>query len=197
MSIRRWGTISSIPGTSFIPEILKSLDLLVKPAGGAAIASGSPGIVPGSFLYQITAAGASQYYWLPSKVSKVDSGLGTPTTTSFYVRNPAFLPGDTITVGAAAATVATVDPNTGLVTTTAAITLPTNGMRVFSQTAGQNAVKAVALDYAPSLTSGDQAIEIAIAGVFKKDIMDLFYDPTDITAWGAVAIPEVNAYRWS
>jgi hypothetical protein len=197
MSIRRWGSIGSTPGVNYIPEILKSLDLLVKPAGGAAIQAGTPSISPGSFLYQIVAAGGSQYYWQPTKVGKVDTGLGAATTTSFYVRNPAFLPGDTITVGAAAATVATVDPNSGLVTVTAAITLPTAGMRVFSQTAGQNAIKAVALDYAPSLTNSDQAIEIAISGVFKKDIMDAMYEATDITAWGALAIPEVNAYRWS
>src|SRR5215471_19636832 len=195
MSIRRWGTIVTNPGVNYIPEIL---ELLVKPAGGAAIQAGSGAIVPGSFLYQATAAGAGQYYWLPAKLAKVDASLGAPTTTSFYARNVPFVAGDAITVGAAAATVASVNTNTGLVTLTAAITLPTNGMRVFSQTAAQNAIKAVALDYAPTLLDGDQAIEIAIAGVFKKDIMDLMYDTvTDIPAWGALAVPEVNAYRWS
>jgi len=198
MSIRRWGSIVTVPGMTQIPEILKSLELLTKPAGGAVIQANSGAAVPGSFMYQITAAGATQYYWQAAKLSKVDTSLGAASTTQFYVRNPVFAPGDLITIGAAAGTVATCDVNTGLVTLSAALAgAPANAARVFSQTAAQNAIKAVALDYAPNESNSDQAIEIAISGIFKKDLMDLMYDPSDITTWGAVAIPEVNAYRWS
>jgi hypothetical protein len=183
---------------TYIPEILKSLELLTKPAGGAVIQAGSGAAVPGSFMYQITAAGATQYYWQAAKITKVDTSLGAASTTQFYVRNPVFAPGDAITIGAVAGTVATCDVTTGLVTLSAALAAaPANATRVFSTTAAQNAIKAVALDYAPSISNSDQAIEIAISGIFKKDLMDLMYDPADITTWGAIAIPEVNAYRWS
>lgn len=203
MSVRRWGSIVTTPGQYYIPEILKSLELLSKPAGGAVIQAGTGQAVPGSFMYQITAAGATQYYWVPSKLSKVDTALGPATTTTFYVRNPVFVPGDAITIGAAAGVVASCDVNSGLVTLSAALgAAPASAARVFSQTAAQNAIRAVALDYAPLLTNSDQAIEIAISGIFKKDLMDLMYDPADITTWGTgspsvVSIPEVNAYRWS
>jgi hypothetical protein len=198
MSIRRWGTIVTTPGLLYIPEVLKSLELLTKPAGGAAIQAGTGAIIPGSFVYQITAAGATQYYWQPAKLGKVDTSLGAATTTTFFSRNFPFVAGDAITVGANSGVVASVDPNSGLITMTAALAgIPVNGDRVFSQTAAQNSIRAVALDYAPLLSNSDQAIEIAIAGVFKKDVFDLMYAAADITTWGAVSFPEVNAYRWS
>jgi hypothetical protein len=198
MSVRRWGSIFRTPYSGDIPEILKSLELLVKPAGGAVIQANSPLVVPGSFLYQITGAGATQYYWLPARIGRVDTTLGATTTTTFYSRNCPWAAGDVIDIGAQASnTVSSVDPVSHLVTIATPITAPSNGDRVFSHTSGQNAIKAIALDYAFPISDSDQAIEIAISGVFRKDLFDLMYNATDISTWGALAIPEINAYRWS
>jgi hypothetical protein len=196
MSVRRWGTISKTPYSGDIPEILASLESLVKAPGGAVIKAGSPYIQPGTFLRRIT-SGQDIYYFLPSGVGVVDTSLGAATVTSFYSQNVPWSVGQNITVGAAAATVAAINYDTHLVTLTAAITLPTNGMRAFGTTASDNTIDCVALDYAPYVANSDQAIEVATGGIFKKNLMDRLYSATDITAWGALAQPAHNMYRWS
>ncbi len=197
MSVRRWGTIVATPYTGDIPEILKSQELLTKPAGGAVILPNSPLIQPGTFLKRLT-SGPNIYYWVPSKVGMVDTVLGAPTTTTFYSRNLPWAVGDIITVGAAAgAVVSAIDYVTHLVTVSSAITLPTVGMRVFSATAADDTIDAIALDFLPPIPDAAQAVEVAITGIFKKDYFDQMYHATDLAAWGAVAVAAFNAYRWS
>lgn len=197
MSVRRWGTIVSTPYTGDIPEILKSQELLTKPAGGAVVAANQPLIQPGTFLRRLT-SGGNIYYWVPTKVGMVDTSLGASTTTTFYSRNVPWAAGDIITIAAANATVASVDYNAKQVTLTAALgAAPANGARVFSQTAAENTIDAIALDYLPNITDSAQAVEVASSGIFRKDYFDLFYHATDIGVWGAVAQAAINAYRWS
>src|SRR5437879_1671149 len=198
MSVRRWGSISTTPYTGDIPEILKSQELLTKPAGGAVVTANTGKISPGSFVRRLT-SGGTFYYWLPTKVAKVDTLLGAVTATTFYVRNPVFLVGDTITVGPDNGTIAAINYDTGLITTVAALVggAPANGARVFSQTAADLTIDAISLDFLPNIPDSAQAVEVAISGIFKKDYFDMLYHATDIATWGAIAVPAFNAYRWS
>lgn len=217
----KWGGTYAITGVDPV-QILKSTKLLTKMPGGATLKAGERWVRPGHFLTKITAGGATQYYFQHTKIGKV-LAAPAPTTTTFAVSNPhAFLPGDAITVGAAAATVLTVDwpssgqypqalispaggTGSGIITTTAAITLPTAGMRVFGTVAGVTKIDCLSLNDADYDPTSDQAVEVAISGIFLQTVLENLYHTDDIQALNAAAATGAGmilesafqAYRWS
>jgi hypothetical protein len=217
----KWGGTYAVTGVDPV-QILKSQKLLTKIPGGATLIKSERWVRPGHFLTKITAGGNTQYYFTHTKVGKV-LAAPAPTTTVFAVSNPhAFVAGDLITVGAAAATILTVDypssgqypqalisppggTGAGTITTTAAITLPTAGMRVFSQTSANNKVDCISLNDADYDPTSDQAVEVAISGIFLQTVLENLYHTDDIQALNAAATTGAGmilesafqAYRWS
>lgn len=217
----KWGGTYAISGVDPV-QILKSQKLLTKIPGGATIKAGERWVRPGHFLTKITAGGAPQYYFTHTKVGKVLASPA-PTTTTFAVSNPhAFVPGDAITVNGNAATVLTVDwpssgqypqalvspaggTGSGLVTLTGAITLPVAGNRVAGTATGVAKVDCLSLNEADYDPTSDQAVEVAISGIFLQTVLENLYHTDDIqgvgtaasTGAGMILESAFQAYRWS
>lgn len=215
----KWGGTYTVTGPDPV-QILASQKLLTKHPGGAVLKAGEQWVRPGHFLTKITGAGATQYSYTHTKVSKVLASPA-PTTTQFAVGNPhAFVAADTITIAAANGTVASVDyprsgqypqaifggTGSGVVTLSVALAgAPTAGARVFSQTAAQNQVDVVSLNEADFDPTSDQAVEVATSGWFIQSALENLYHTDDIQGVNAAASTGAGmrlfaarqAYRWS
>jgi hypothetical protein len=213
----RWGGTYSVTGPDPV-QVLASQKLLTKHPGGAVLKAGERWVRPGHFLTKITGAGAAQYSYTHTKVSKV-LAAPAPTTTAFAPGNPhAFVATDAISINAVNTTVTSVDyPTSGAypqalvggtgsgVIVTPVTTLPVAGQRVASQTAANNQVDVVALNEADFDPTSDQAIEVATSGWFVQSVLENMYHTDDIqgvntaaaTGAGMRLTASRQAYRWS
>jgi hypothetical protein len=215
----KWAGTTAVTGPDPV-QILASQKLLTKMPGGAVIKAGERWVRPGHFLTKITGAGATQYSYTHTKVSKV-LAAPAPTTTAFAVGNPhAYVAADAITIAAANGTILSVDyplsgqypqaltggTGSGLVTLTAALGgAPAAGARTFSQTAALNQVDVVSLNEADFDPTSDQAVEVATSGWFIQSALENLYHTDDIQALNAAAATGAGmrlfasrqSYRWS